>query len=91
MKHKVRLSESDLHRIVKETVKKVLKESEENSVRDYWREAEDNYLMQEKLPKGWEKYKNEDVFGGFIYVDNDYNEYYKDEYGHFQPLDDLVS
>jgi hypothetical protein len=70
---------------------KALKESdnwEDNeSTIDYWRQAEDNYLMQEKLPRGWEKHKCDDVFGGFIYTDGDYNEYYKDQYGRFQPLD----
>ena len=76
----IRLTESDLHRIVKESVDKILSES------DYWREAEDNYLMQEKLPRGWEKRKCDDVFGGYIYIDGDYNEFYKDEYGHLQPL-----
>ena len=43
--------------------------------------------MQEKLPRGWEKRKCDDAFGGYIYIDGDYNEFYKDEYGHFQPLD----
>lgn len=74
-------NESKLSRIVKESVDKILSES------DYWREAEDNYLMQEKLPRGWEKRKCDDVFGGYIYIDGDYNEFYKDEYGHLQPLD----
>jgi hypothetical protein len=80
----IRLTEQDLHRIVKESVKKIIKESEEDSVHDYWREAEDNYLMQEKLPRGWEKRKCDD---GYIYIDGDYNEFYKDEYGNFKPLD----
>lgn len=81
MKQMIRLTEQDLHRIVKESVGKVLNEI------DHWREAEDNYLMQEKLPRGWEKRKCDDVFGGYVYIDGDYNEFYKDEYGHFQPLD----
>lgn len=79
MKKLVRLTESDLHRIVRESVKKIIKESEEDSVHDYWEEAIDNYLMQEKLPRGWEKRKCDDVFGGYIYIDGDYNEFYKDE------------
>ena len=62
------------------------REGDESTI-DYWRQAEDNYLMQEKLPRGWEKRKCDDVFGGFIYTDEDYNEYYKDQYGRFQPLD----
>ena len=90
MKQFIRLTESDLHRIVKESVNKILRESADDAeydARDFWREAEDKYLMQEKLPRGWEKRKCDDVFGGYIYIDEDFNEYYKDEYGHFQPLD----
>lgn len=86
----IRLTEADLHRIVKESVNKILRESVDDveyDARDFFRDAEDKYLMQEKLPRGWEKHKCNDVFGGFIYIDEDFNEYYKDEYGHFQPLD----
>ncbi len=83
MRQIIRLTESDLHRIVRESVKKIIKEN----AHDYWREAEDNYLMQEKLPRGWEKRKCDDVFGGYIYIDGDYNGFYKDEYGRFTPLD----
>ena len=51
-----------------------------NEVRDPWREAEDAYLMREKLPKGMVK------IGDDLYQDDDGNEYNKDEYGHFVPV-----
>ena len=51
-----------------------------NEVRDPWREAEDAYLMREKLPKGMVK------LGDDLYQDADGNEYNKDEYGHFVPV-----
>ena len=80
MKRKIRLTERDLHRIVKESVKRVIREAN-----DHWAEAEDNYLMGERLPRGWEKIEREDDEP--IYTDMDGNEFVKDEYGHFRPLD----
>lgn len=56
-----------------------------NEVSDPWREAEDAYLMGEKLPKGWETFETED--GETIYSDGDGNEYRKDEYGKFVPIE----
>lgn len=44
MKHRVRLAESDLHRIVRESVKKIIRESGQdryNSVNDEWYNEED--------------------------------------------------
>lgn len=55
-----------------------------NEAHDYWREAEDNYLMREKLPRGWERIEREDDEP--IYRDPDFNEYVKNEYGRFVPL-----
>lgn len=78
------IPEQKMHRIVKESVKKIIKESEEDSVHDYWREAEDNYLMREKLPRGWERIEREDDEP--IYRDPNFNEYVKNEYGRFVPL-----
>ena len=55
-----------------------------NEAHDYWREAEDNYLMREKLPRGWERIEREDDEP--IYRDPNFNEYVKNEYGRFVPL-----
>ena len=76
--HKAKANESRINRVVKESVDKILSES------DYWREAEDNYLMREKLPRGWERIEREDDEP--IYRDPDFNEYVKNEYGRFVPL-----
>lgn len=56
-----------------------------NEVRDVWADAEHKYLTRERLPKGWEKIETDD--DEVIYRDDDGNEYTKDEYGHFVPLD----
>jgi len=75
----VRLTESDLHRIVKESVNRILSEN----AHDYWGDAEYKHSKRERLPKGWEKVEREDDEP--IYRDEDYNEYVKDEYGKFTP------
>ena len=56
-----------------------------NEVTDPWREAEDAYLMRERLPKGMEKIEGPD--GEVIYRDADGNEYVKNEYGHLVPIE----
>ena len=75
----VRLTESDLHRIVKESVNRILSEN----AHDYWGDAEYKHSKRERLPKGWEKVEREDDEP--IYRDEDCNEYVKDEYGKFTP------
>ena len=79
MKQRIKLKESELKRMISESVRKVLNEN----AYDYYADAEDRYMMRERLPKGWEKHETED---GIIYTDPDYNEYVKDEYGNFEPL-----
>lgn len=74
---KVILNEAAFRR----TVKKI------NEAHDYWREAEDNYLMREKLPKGWTKAPQEDPDAAPIYYDEEGRAYEKDEYGKFVCLD----
>ena len=54
-------------------------------VRDPWAEAEDAYLMREKLPNGWERIERPD--DSPLYRDPDFNEYTKDEYGNFTPVE----
>ena len=51
----IRLTENDLHRIVKEAVKNVLRES----AHDYWEDAVYKNATREKLPKGWERIERE--------------------------------
>ena len=80
MKRIIKLNESDVHRIIKETVSKVI---QENAI-DYWRQAEDKYLSRERLPKGWEKIEREN--DAPIYRDPDFNEFVKDEYGRLVPV-----
>ena len=46
----IRLTESDLHRIVKESVNRILRESI-----DPWEDAVYKHYTREKLPKGWER------------------------------------
>lgn len=75
----VRLTESDLHKIVKESVNRILSEN----AYDNWRHAEDEYFTRERLPKGWEKIERENDEP--IFRDEDGNEYVKDEYGKFTP------
>ncbi len=60
----------------------------DDEVRDHWAEAEDAYLMRERLPKGWEKIERPD--DSPIYRDPDFNEYTKDEYGNFVPIESDV-
>ena len=73
------LSEGKLNSIISKTLRNVLREN----AYDYYADAEDRYMMRERLPKGWEKHETED---GVIYTDPDYNVYVKDEYGNFEPL-----
>ena len=80
-KQVVRLTEGDLHRIIKESVKKVLKENPT----DYWEDAVYKHVNKEHLPKGWDKYLTDD--GETIYRDEDFNEYIKDEYGKFKLIE----
>ncbi len=75
----IRLTESDLHRIVKESVYRILRESI-----DPWEDAVYKYHTRERLPKGWERIDREDDEP--IYRDPDFNEYVKDEYGNFRPI-----
>ncbi len=84
MKQLIRLTESDIHRIVKESVNRILKE---NSF-DYYGRAEDDYLSREKLPKGWSKSDRDDDEP--IYSDEDGNEYVKDEYGRFKNVNEDI-
>ena len=73
---KLVLNEASLRRIVKKI----------NETHDYWREAEDNYLMRERLPKGWVKREDGN------YEDPDGNLYQKDDYGrNFIPLNEVRS
>ena len=73
----IRLTESDLHRIVKESVNRILRESI-----DPWEDAVYKHYTRERLPKGWERIDREDDEP--IYRDPDFNEYVKDEYGNFK-------
>ena len=79
---KIILKEFDVHQALKNIKKR---RGDFNEVRDPWAEAEDKYLMGERLPKGWEKIERPDDEP--LYRDADYNEYVKDEYGHFIPLE----
>lgn len=80
MKKIIRLTEEQLHNLIRESVDSILKEN----AFDYYRDAEDNYLNREKLPKGWDKFETEDE--ETIYTDPDGNQYVKDEYGKFQQI-----
>ena len=73
----IRLTESDLHKIVKESVNRILRESI-----DPWEDAVYKHYTRERLPKGWERIDREDDEP--IYRDPDFNEYVKDEYGNFR-------
>ncbi len=70
----IKLSE----RAIRNALKKI------NEVHDPWAEAEYNY-RREKLPQGWEKIDREDDEP--LYRDPDGNEYVKDEYGKFTPIE----
>ena len=52
---------------------------------DTWSQAVDRDAMSEKLPRGWDKFETED--GETIYSDPDGNEFVKDEYGTFVPVE----
>ncbi len=80
MKRIVTLTEKDLRRVITKIIK-------ENCF-DGWTKAEDDFLMRERLPKGWEKIEREDDEP--IYRDEDYNEYVKDEYGKFKPIENDI-
>ena len=70
---KLVLKESDIENIVRKTVEEI---------RDHWREAEDNYLMQEKLPKGWTKAPQVNPDDEPLYYDEEGRAWVKDDYGH---------
>ena len=90
------LGESAIHRIVKESVNKILNEvgvkgasdniiaNVKESAHDYWEDAIYNYETRERLPKGWEKIERNDDEP--LYIDQDGNEYVKNEYGRFIPF-----
>ena len=71
-----------LESIIRESVNKVI-----NEAFDYWQQSEDNYLMREKLPNGWEKIERSDDEP--IYRDPDGNEYVKDDYGHLVMIESV--
>jgi len=121
MKKLIRLTESDLHNIVRKSVNRILKEGDEewkspldkvrknkelknlnmenyihNIVKesvsrilregiDPWEDAVYKHHTRESLPKGWERIDREDDEP--IYRDQDFNEYVKDEYGHFRRIE----
>ena len=90
MKKIIRLTESDLHRLVKESVKRIVREDFGNGNGVIGGDIFGTSLnpTQERLPRGWEKIETS---GGTIYTDQDGNTYYKDEYGKFQPYDMMES
>lgn len=105
MRRRVRLTESDLHRIVKESVRKILRESadplsqdynykddpredDEDAVYDPYEEALYRRETAGRLPDGWKRIKNDDYYGGYVYIDQDGNEYERDEYGKFWPVEE---
>ena len=80
-KNIIRITESQLHDIIADSVKNIISEN----AHDHWSQSEDEYLTRERLPKGWEK--RQTLNGETVYYDQDFNEYTKDEYGNFVPID----
>lgn len=72
--------ENYIHNIVKETVNRILREGI-----DPWEDAVYKHHTRERLPKGWERIDRKDDEP--IYRDPDFNEYVKDEYGHFRRIE----
>ena len=62
--------------------RKVKDNWEDDGATDYWEEYITRKSMEKRLPRGWEK-RWSDEYDEYIYVDEDYNEYVKDEYGKF--------
>ena len=58
---------------------------DEEGAHDEWASAVDKHEMGENLPRGWERFDREDDEP--IYQDPDGNEYVKDEYGKFKPIE----
>ena len=76
----IKLSEAELKQVVKEAVNKILREGI-----DPWEDAVYKHQTRERLPKGWERIINRKGDEP-IYRDQDFNEYVKDEYGHFRQI-----
>lgn len=74
-------NEQKIDKLVSDALRKTLNEN----ASDYYERGLNNHFSQERLPKGWEK--TTDNEGNTIYIDPDFNEFTKDEYGHFVPLD----
>ena len=64
------------------------REDDDDAVYDPYAEALYRKETAERLPDGWERIKNDDYYGGYIYRDPDYNEYERDQYGKFWPLEE---
>lgn len=93
-KKTIRITESGLQKLISESVKKAISEtaipinqrgdieyqSDEEHPAGKWFEPHNN-----RVPQGWEMMNREDDKP--LYRDEDYNEYVRDEYGHFRPVE----
>ena len=96
---KIQITESDIKHMIFEGAMRIMEkitvdpntgewfddgEPDEADAVDPLANAEYKDSMSEKLPRGWEKFETED--GETIYSDPDGNEFVKDEYGKFVPV-----
>ena len=97
---KIQVTESDIRHMILEGAMRIMEkitvdpntgewfddeEPDEADAVDPLADAEYKHSMSENLPRGWEKFESED--GKTIYSDPDGNEFVKDEYGKFVPIE----